>query len=438
MKVALKGAGLFFVAAGVFAAAGLGRAPASRPSASAPASNGEASRQETSEIDPRYGCLVCHADKRRAYLLGVHSDRNVRCHDCHGGDPDSFELPGAHGGDFRGLLDKLATVEVCASCHADPDVMRQYGLPADQIAELRTSRHGHLLLEQGNTDAPTCSECHDPHTTLRADDARSSAYPLNIPALCAVCHEDEALMEPYGLPTDQVRSHRRSAHGVALFEDLNFAAPSCIGCHGSHAALPPNVSEISNVCGRCHVGTRKALDEGPHGRATAEGTLPGCTACHSSHDTERIPPELVATTCTGCHAADSAAAALGAAIEGILVGAGRELDSAAEAIDELVRAGHEVSDTRFRYRTALTQYRQLESAQHGLDLERLEDMERLVGSISRDIVAQAEVSAEERWEHKLFLIPVWFLALATISLAGSKLWRLRNAGPDPDSGQVIG
>jgi hypothetical protein len=147
---------------------------------------------------------------------------------------------------------------------------------------------------------------------------------------------------------------------------------------------------------------------------------------------------LVAATCTGCHAADSAAAALGAAIEGILVGAGRELDSAAEAIDELVRAGHEVSDTRFRYRTALTEYRQLESAQHGLDLERLEDMERLVGSISRDIVAQAEVSAEERWEHKLFLIPVWFLALATISLAGSKLWRLRNAGPDPDSGKVLG
>lgn len=438
MSTKLKKASLVLVAAGCLSAAGPGHTPAAESSIRVHASPGEAIPQEASGIDPQYGCLICHADKRRAYLLGVHSDRNVRCHDCHGGNPDAFEIPEAHDGDFRGSLGKLATVEVCSNCHADPDVMRQYGLPADQIAELRTSRHGHLLLEQGNTDAPTCSECHDPHTTLRADDARSSAYPLNIPALCAVCHEDEALMEPYGIPTDQVRRHRSSAHGRALFEDLNFAAPSCIGCHGSHAALPPNVSEISNVCGRCHVGTRKALDEGPHGRATAEGTLPGCTACHSSHDTERIPAELVAATCTGCHAADSAAAALGAAIEGILVGAGRELDSAAEAIDELVQAGHEVSDTRFRYRTALTQYRQLESAQHGLDLERLEDMERLVGSISRDIVAQAEVSAEERWEHKLFLIPVWFLALATISLAGSKLWRLRNAGPDPDSGKVLG
>jgi len=314
--------------------------------------------------------------------------------------------------------------------------MRQYGLPADQIAELRTSRHGQLLLERGSEDAPTCSDCHDPHTTLRADDARSSAYPLNIPALCAVCHEDEILMEPYGIPTDQVRSHRRSAHGKALFEDLNFAAPSCIGCHGSHAALPPNVGEISNVCGRCHVGTRKALEEGPHGRVATEGVLPGCTACHSSHDTERIPPDLVATTCTSCHAAGSAPSVLGEAIEEILVRAEREMHSAEQAIDELVRSGHEVSDTRFQYRTALTQFRQLASAQHALDLVRLEDLERVVGSISRDIVTEAEVSAEERWEHKLFLIPVWFLAIAVIVLAMSRLWRLRSTEPATDPGRV--
>ena len=56
----------------------------------------EAVPQEAPGIDPQYGCLICHADKRRAYLLGVHSDRNVRCHDCHGGDPDAFEIPEAH------------------------------------------------------------------------------------------------------------------------------------------------------------------------------------------------------------------------------------------------------------------------------------------------------------------------------------------------------
>jgi hypothetical protein len=402
-----------------------------------PGANGPQAIQEADRIDPRYGCLVCHADKRRAYLLGVHSDRNVRCHDCHGGNPDAFETTEAHGGDFRGSLDKLATVEVCSSCHGDPDAMRQYGLPADQIAELRTSRHGQLLLERGIEDGPTCSDCHDPHTTLRSDDARSSAHPLNIPTLCAACHEDEDLMEPYGIPADQIRSHRRSAHGVALFENLNFAAPSCIGCHGSHAALPPDVDEIANVCGRCHVGTRQAFDEGSHGGAASNGDLPGCTACHSNHGTERIPPELVADTCTGCHASESAPAVLGAEIEEILVRAERNILAAEEAIHELVRAGHDVTDTRFRYRTAFTQYRQLASAQHALDLERLEDLERVVGSISRDIVGEAEVSAEERWEHKLFLIPVWFFALAVVVLAGSRLRRLGWSGvsaPDPEEG----
>lgn len=427
---------LVLVTVGFLSATAVGPIHAAETSLRAGTFAGEAIPQETDGIDPKYGCLICHADKRRAFLLGVHSDREVRCHDCHGGDPDAFEIPGAHGADFRGSLDKLATVAVCSGCHADPDAMRQYGLPADQVAELRTSRHGLLLLERGSEDAPTCSDCHDPHTTLRADDARSSAYPLNIPTLCAVCHEDEALMEPYGIPTDQVRSHRGSAHGTALYEDLNFAAPSCIGCHGSHAALPPNVGEISNVCGRCHVGTRKALDEGPHGRTGSTEVRPGCTACHSSHDTERIAPELVASTCTGCHASGSAPAVRGEAIQEILVRAEGEMESAAEAIHELVRAGHEVSDTRFQYRTALTQYQQLASAHHSLDLERLEDLERAVGSISRDIVSQAEVSAEERWEHKLFLIPVWFLALATILLAGSRLVRLRKAEAHPEPGQA--
>jgi hypothetical protein len=31
------------------------------------------------------------------------------------------------------------------------------------------------------------------------------------------------------------------------------------------------------------------------------------------------------------------------------------------------------------------------------------------------------VSGEERWEHKLVLVPVWFLALSAIAFAGFKL-----------------
>jgi len=390
----------------------------------------QASPAQETPSTTQYGCLICHADKRRAFQQGVHSERGVRCHDCHGGDPTAFETTEAHSGDFRGALSKLEAVTVCSSCHSDPDQMRQYGLPADQVAELRTSRHGQLLLDEGDLDAPSCSDCHDPHTTLRADDARSSVYPLNISATCARCHEDEALMARYGIPVDQVAEHRRSAHGVALYRDQNFAAPTCTGCHGSHAALPPNVGEISNVCGRCHVNVRRAFDLGPHGAAGGPPAPLGCTACHSNHDTERVATDSIAGTCGNCHAEGSAPVTLGVEIEQLLLRSSEELQRADEAILELVREGHEVSDERFRYQAALTNYRILETTQHSLDLERMTDLGRLVASASLDIRNKAEVSLEERWEHKLLLIPIWFFALGIVFLAG---YRLRQLGRSADA-----
>lgn len=373
------------------------------------------------QFDPTYGCVSCHADKRRAFSLGVHSERGIRCHDCHGGDPMSFETATAHRTPFLGLPTKAATVQLCASCHSDPDQMRQYGLPADQVAELRTSRHGELLLDRGNSDAPTCSDCHDAHTILRPDDARSNVYPTNIPTTCARCHEDQQLMAKYGLPADQYQEYRHSAHGVGLFESQNFAAPTCVGCHGSHAALPPGVTEIVNVCSRCHVLVGRAFNAGPHGAAVRAGDLPGCLACHSNHGTEIVPPEEIAEGCTNCHDPDGSAAVLGIEIQERISGATTDLALAEHAIEELVRNGREVSDARFRYQAALTDYLQLTQMQHGLDAEQLEDLSRQVGSVSRSIRETAEVSKEERWEHKLVLVPVWFLALSAIALAGFKL-----------------
>lgn len=382
--------------------------------------------QQGTQIDPGYSCVVCHAEKRRSFLLGVHSERGIRCNDCHGGDPTAFEREPAHSGpSYIGTPDKLQTVALCASCHSDPDQMRQYGLHVGQLAEFRTSRHGHLLLEQGDLNAPTCTDCHDAHTILPPNDARSNVYPTNIVQTCAPCHEDQSLMEGYGLPTDQIDRYRKSAHGVALFEKNNFAAPSCVGCHGSHAALPPAVSQITDVCGQCHVLVRRAFYEGPHGDAALSGSLPGCTACHSSHGTERVPPYRIAATCEDCHEADSRAALAGVEIQDEVIRATEELGAAEEAIQELVRAGRKVQDIRFRYESALTAYAQMDQAQHSVDLEALGDLSRQVTSISTDIRAAEEVAAEDLWEHKLLLIPVWFLALSGAVLAWFRLRALR-------------
>jgi predicted CXXCH cytochrome family protein len=78
-------------------------------------------------------------------------------------------------------------------------------------------------------------------------------------------------MAPYGIPTGQLADFRQSAHGIALLEHENFTAPSCVGCHGSHSALPPRVLQIANVCGRCHVLVRQEFEAGPHDAAAREG-----------------------------------------------------------------------------------------------------------------------------------------------------------------------
>lgn len=363
-----------------------------------------------------YGCLACHADKRAAFDQGVHSERGIRCHDCHGGDPRARALPRAHQAGFTGSPGKVATVALCGSCHSDPNQMRQYGLPTGIVAEFRTSRHGLLLLGNRNEDAPTCTSCHDAHTILRPDDARSTVYPTNITKTCAPCHENKQLMGKYGLPTDQVRQFENSAHGLAL-QDQNFAAPTCLGCHGSHSALPPKVTEIASVCSRCHVGVGLAFQRGPHGPAAQRGQIAGCLACHGNHDTERVPPDQITATCIKCHAAGTEALQLGERLQADVRQASEDLEAAGQAIEAVSRAGLQTVDLQFRYQTARTAYLQITEVQHDLNLERLEDLTRSVRSISRDLRGAAEATSEHKWEHRLWLVPIWFLALAWVSMS---------------------
>ena len=371
--------------------------------------------------DSMYGCVICHADKRRSFNEGVHSERGIRCDDCHGGDPAAYEIAPAHRGRFVGTPTKLETIELCSGCHADPNQMRQFGLAAGQLAEFRTSRHGRLLLREGNEDAPTCTDCHSAHMILPPEDARSEVHPTNIPATCGRCHEDEGLMRRYGIPTDQFEKYRDGAHGVGVFERYNFAAPTCVGCHGSHAALPPAVAQIADVCGHCHRLLERAFNDGPHRQPTLDGDLPGCLGCHSNHGTARTAPAEIAALCASCHDGETGPGLMGVEIQEQVLRATKDLRLAAEAIEELELMGHVVDDARFRYEAALSEYQQIALVQHSLDLDQLEDLGLKVRSSTGIIRATAETYAEEQWEHKLLLVPVWFLALSAIALAWFKL-----------------
>ncbi|HUL01830.1 MAG TPA: hypothetical protein VLV16_01220 [Gemmatimonadales bacterium] len=383
------------------------------------------------QADTTYGCLTCHAAQREAFVVGVHAEHGLRCTDCHGGDPGTTVLPAAHRG-LTGHLDKVAAARVCGSCHADPNRMRQYGLPSGQLAEFRASRHGELLLDRHDPNAPTCTDCHGTHVIYPPDDARSRVYPANIPGTCARCHSDRQLMAKYRLPTDQFEQFRVSAHGVALFQQQNFAAPTCVGCHGAHSALPPTVSEIHSVCGRCHQLIDQAFAQSPHAGGAGTHGLPGCLACHSNHGTERVAADGIAALCEKCHSSDTRIRTLGLGIQQTVARATDDLRSADRAVTRMALAGERVGDFRFRYQTAMTYYLEIAQVQHSLDLQRLEELSRRVRSISVDLDAAAEAAAERRWEHKLILLPVWFLALSAVVLAWLALRGLKETDQSRD------
>ncbi|HYL70153.1 MAG TPA: hypothetical protein VEY89_02480, partial [Candidatus Dormibacteraeota bacterium] len=107
-----------------------------------------------------------------------------------------------------------------------------------------------------------------------------------------------------------------------------------------------------------------------------------------------------------------------------------DMRSAERAIGQLIVAGERVGDYRFRYQSALTYYLEIAQVQHSFDLAQLDELGRRVRSISVDLGAAAEATAERRWEHRLLLLLVWFLALSAAVLAWLTLRGLKEAGED--------
>ena len=261
-------------------------------------------------------CADCHAklggahtDITTQWQRSIHSERDVSCADCHGGDPGATtkEAAMSPAAGYVGVPAKSAIPALCASCHSDVELMRQYNLPTDQYAKYNESVHGKLLAE-GDTNVTTCFDCHGGHQVLKANDPASSVYPANVPALCAKCHSDKDLMASYGIPADQLDLYRQSVHGHALLDKQDFRAPTCATCHGTHGATPPGVTEVANVCGSCHSATQDYYLKSAH--AKGGDAAPKCVTCHGQHAVN--PPSdagLVSAQpqhCGTCHTPDSA------------------------------------------------------------------------------------------------------------------------------------
>jgi len=174
-------------------------------------------------------------DQLSEYRTSVHGQRNAAgddrtavCIDCHG----------AHGivkvSDPRSGVYPLNVANTCAHCHADADLMREYGMEANQFAEYKTSVHAHALYDKDDTSAPTCNDCHGSH----------GAVPPGVQSVanvCGSCHNREATL------FREVEAKRK----------LNLEpCIQCVICHGNHAVLEPTQDMIGvgpkSTCTGCH------------------------------------------------------------------------------------------------------------------------------------------------------------------------------------------
>jgi predicted CXXCH cytochrome family protein len=174
-------------------------------------------------------------DQEAQYWTSVHGQRLragatdvAQCASCHG----------AHGvmsaKDPRSPVYPTQIPETCGSCHADPEHMKPYGIPTDQLADYRAGVHGRALFDRGDLGAPTCNSCHGNH----------GATPPGIASVSLVCGNCHGV---------QKELFSSSPHREA-FDAMG--EPECESCHGNHDIEPPNddfvgVGETA-VCMNCH------------------------------------------------------------------------------------------------------------------------------------------------------------------------------------------
>jgi hypothetical protein len=160
-----------------------------------------------------------------------------------------------------------------------------------------------------------CSQCHSEVTASRVRPCETITHKVD----CTACHAQIA------------QDFQSSIHGGLLARgDTN--APTCVGCHGTHAVLgkqdPQSLTFPTNVpdlCAECHrEGEKAALryrgperqiitryTESIHGKGLLQSGLTvtaTCTSCHTAH---RILPQKdpnstvnranLPTTCGICH-----------------------------------------------------------------------------------------------------------------------------------------
>ncbi|HSP34573.1 MAG TPA: hypothetical protein VLU46_09690 [Thermoanaerobaculia bacterium] len=272
-------------------------------------------------------CVDCHQPhkvRKVFYELGM-SDRD--CLNCH----EKKALKAKDGrsmyvDDVQHQASRHARV-ACAQCHSQVNV--SLGRPCQAITrpvdcgschtavaqEYVKSQHGKLLIK-GDSNAPSCKECHGTHGILGKLQSNSPTFPTNVPLLCARCHrEGNRAAVRYNGPQHQIiESYSDSIHGRGLLKSGLTVTATCTNCHTAHGVLPRtdpassvNRANVPMTCGRCHHGIQEQFEKSVHHTmlGKTDKQLPVCNDCHTAHTIRRADADFfkldIMQKCGRCH-----------------------------------------------------------------------------------------------------------------------------------------
>lgn len=194
-----------------------------------------------------------HAYDKSVHGLALHKDKNgdaASCIDCHESH-DILKPTNSQSSVYR-----INIPNTCGKCHSS--IKNEY----------LESIHGQLVAK-GNSDAPSCTNCHGEHNILRVDDPNSPVAFQNLSRqVCSPCHESVALSEKYGLSANRYKTFSESYHGLALSGGSATVA-NCASCHGVHNIKPSSdptstiyKANLVKTCGSCHPGANETFTKG--------------------------------------------------------------------------------------------------------------------------------------------------------------------------------
>jgi Cytochrome c3/Doubled CXXCH motif (Paired_CXXCH_1) len=354
-------------------------------------------------------CAGCHgtlSDPKlsappKDYLRSVHKDPRIGCVGCHKGDPRDPTV-GAHSRPmgFDPHPTHAEVPQICGGCHSDAAFILRLNdrLTLGQAALYGLSLHGKLSAS-GDVDAPNCASCHGKHDIQPPSSPTSPVNRANVANLCKDCHADERRMSKYGLRVDQYDKWKGSVHGEA-FAAGNPRAPTCTGCHGPHAPVPPDSSAADTACARCHEDVKQLFEQSPHSKSFRSRGLGQCVACHGNHDVARASAVMVGTgpdaVCMKCHANDDKPSKIAVELAEMLRGAQERAQGARNAVARATSAGLAVPGASYALERLSTAESKVRSAVHTLDPARLRVMVAQVDAPIADALNSVSTAEKAR------------------------------------------